>query len=76
MSTKQDELDIIDTNIRRLLIEATREGGDTSTLPELNTCIQYLSKNNVISEKAKSSKEDEIKLRVKEAEKRRAKNDK
>ena len=74
--TKQEELDIIDNNIRRLLIEATKEGGDTSILPELNTAIQYVAKNNVISEKAKSTKEDEIKAKIKAAEKRRSKDDK
>jgi len=72
--TKQEELDIIDANIRRLLIEATREGGDTSILPEPNTAIQYVSKNNVVAEKAKSSVEDDIKDKVKEAERRRLDN--
>ena len=69
--TKQEELDIIDANIRRLLIDATREGGDTSILPELNTAIQYVSKNNVISEKAISSEEDIIKARLEKAKERR-----
>ena len=69
--TKQEELDIIDNNIRRLLIEATKVGGDTSILPELNTAIQYVAKNNVISEKAKSTVEEDMKKRKEEAEKRR-----
>ncbi|MDB4681389.1 hypothetical protein OAE88_00615 [bacterium] len=70
--TKQEELDIIDGNIRRLLIEATKVGGDTSILPELNTAIQYVSKNNVVSEKAKSSVEEDIQKRLDEANERRA----
>ena len=68
---KQEELDILDKNIRRLLIEATKEGGDTSILPELNTAIQYLSKNNVVAERAKSSVEEDIEKRLLEAKKRR-----
>ncbi len=64
---------MIDANIRRLLIEATKVGGDTSILPELNTAIQYVAKNNVISEKAKSTVEEEIKDKVKDAEERRKK---
>ena len=68
---KQEELDLLDKNIRRLLIEATKEGGDTSILPELNTAIQYLSKNNVVAERAKSSVEEDIEKRLLEAKKRR-----
>ena len=71
--TKQEELDIIDANIRRLLIDATREGGDTSILPELNTAIQYVSKNNVISEKAISTLEEDSEARLDAAKRRRAK---
>jgi len=69
--SKQEELDKLDANIRRLLLKATGEDGDTSILPELNTAIQYLAKNNVVSEKAKSSVEDDIAKRLEEARERR-----
>ena len=71
--TKQEELDMIDANIRRIILEATKEGGDTSVLPELNPVVSYLSKNNVVSEKAKSSVEDNIEKRTREAKARREK---
>ena len=72
--TKQEELDIIDKNIRRIILEATSEGGDTSVLPELTVVTNYLSKNNVVSEKAKSTVEEDMERRLKEAENRRKKN--
>lgn len=71
--TKQDALNQLDKNILRLLIEATSEGGDTSILPELNTAIQYLAKNNVVSEKQKSTVDEDIAKRLEEAKKRRGK---
>ena len=71
---KQEELDMIDANIRRIIMEATKEGGDTSVLPELTVVTNYLSKNNVVAEKAKSTVEADTERRLKEAEKRRKKN--
>lgn len=72
--TKQEQLDMIDANIRRIMLEATSEGGDTSVLPELTVVTNYLSKNNVVAEKAKSTVEEDMLTRLKEAEKRRKKN--
>ena len=71
---KQEELDMIDANIRRIILEATKEGGDTFVLPELTVVTNYLSKNNVVAEKAKSTVEADTERRLKEAEKRRKKN--
>lgn len=69
--TKQEELDIIDGNVRRLMLEATKDGGDTSILPELTVVTNYLAKNNVVAEKGKSSVEEDTERRLKEAEARR-----
>lgn len=71
--SKQTDLETLDDNIRKLLIKATSEDGDTSILPELNTAIQYLAKNNLVAEKPKGSVEEDIKNRLDEAEKRRNK---
>ena len=71
--TKQDELDQLDTNIRRIMLKATSEDGDTSVLPELTVVTNYLAKNNVVSEKAKSTLEEDTEKRLKEARLRREK---
>ena len=55
-------------------MEATKEGGDTSVLPELTVETNYLAKNNVVAEKAKSTVEEDMERRLREAEKRRTKN--
>jgi len=69
--TKQDALKELDKNILRIMINATKEGGDTSVLPELNPAIQYLAKNNLTEDKKESTIEDEIKQKVKDANDRR-----
>lgn len=71
--SKQDELDQLDTNIRRIMLKATSEDGDTSVLPELTVVTNYLAKNNVVSEKAKSTLEEDTEKRLKEARLRREK---
>jgi len=69
--TKQQELDKLDANIRRIMLEATKEEGDTSVLPELTVVTNYLAKNNVVAEKSKSTTEEDIQKRLDEAKDRR-----
>lgn len=71
--SKKEDLEKLDGNIRRLMLEATQEGGDTSILPELTVVTNYLAKNNVVAEKEKSSVEEDTQKRIEEARKRRSK---
>jgi hypothetical protein len=73
--TKQEDLDKLDALIRKKMIECLQDD-TTEELPALNTVVSYLAKNNVISEKAVSTEEDDIKRRLKEAQDRRRKADK
>ncbi len=64
---------MLDEQILNLMIKATGDNGDTSLLTELSVGVNYLKSNMMVSEKERSTAEDGIKKRVKEAEKRRAK---
>ncbi len=70
--TKQEELDKLDDLVRRQMIHLV-ETGKTDILPELATAVNYLAKNNIIAEKAKSTVEEKTQERVKKANARRAK---
>ena len=72
---KQDDLDKLDELVRRKMIECLQDD-TTNELPALNTVVSYLAKNNVISEKAVSTEEDDIKNRLAKAQERRKKADK
>jgi hypothetical protein len=71
---KKEKLDLLDNKLADAFLRIM-ESGEYDRLPDLATLSNYLSKNNRIEEKPKSTVEDEIKKRVKEAEARRA-NDK
>jgi predicted house-cleaning noncanonical NTP pyrophosphatase (MazG superfamily) len=73
--TKQEDLDELDRLIRKKMIECLKDD-TTEELPALNTVVSYLAKNNVVSEKAISTEEDDIKNRLAEAEERRKQADK
>lgn len=68
---KKDDLEKLDKLVREKMITCL-EGGKTDLLPELNPVVSYLSKNNVVSEKGKSSVEDNIADKLEKAKKRRA----
>ena len=70
--TKKEDLELMDELIRKKIINCL-QNDETNILPELNTAIQYLAKNNVIAEKEVSSKEEDIKKRIAEASNRRKK---
>jgi hypothetical protein len=72
MSTKKEDLEKLDKLVREKMIECL-EGGKTDMLPELNPVVSYLAKNNVVSEKSKSSVEEDIKDKLKKAKERRDK---
>jgi hypothetical protein len=73
--SKQEDLDEMDRLLRKKMIRCLEEDM-SEELPALNTVVSYLAKNNVISEKAVSTEEDDIKRRLKEAQERRKKADK
>lgn len=73
--TKQEDLDKLDELIRKKMIECLQDD-TTEELPALNTVVSYLAKNNVVSEKAVSTEEDDIKNRLAKAQERRNKADK
>ena len=70
--TKKEDLELMDELIRKKIITCL-QNDETNILPELNTAIQYLAKNNVIAEKEVNSKEEDIKKRIAEASNRRKK---
>jgi glutaredoxin 2 len=70
--TKKEDLELIDELIRKKIITCL-QNDETDILPELNTAIQYLAKNNVTAEKEVNSKEEDIKKRIAEASNRRKK---
>ena len=72
--SKQEDLDKIDELVRTKMISLL-EQEDFGALKELNVPVTYLAKNNVVSEKAKSTVEEDIQQRLKEAEERRRKNE-
>jgi len=69
---KDRKLKQLDENVLNLLIKNTGENGDSSLLTELSVAVNYLKSNAVVSEKERSTNEDNIKSRVKKAEERRA----
>lgn len=70
--SKQDDLDKLDELVRKKMIQSL-ESNATEILQELMPVVNYLAKNNAVAEKAKSSIEEDIDKRLKEAKKRRAK---
>ncbi len=67
---KQDKLNQLDKLLLDKMIKIM-EDGNTEALPELASASNYLAKNQMVSEKEKSTLEDDIKDKVKEANKRR-----
>jgi len=69
--SKQEELKQLDDLLRSKMIECLQDDGDISILKDLSPIVMYLSKNNTVAEKARTTEEDIIKQRIREAEKRR-----
>jgi len=69
--SKKEDLEKLDRLVREKMINCL-EKNETDLLPELNPVVSYLSKNNVVSEKSKSSVEDNIDKKLKDAKARRA----
>ena len=67
---KQKKLDKLDELLIDGMIEAM-EKGQYEVLSDFASVSNYLAKNNKVEEKAKSSVEDDIRNRVKEAKNRR-----
>lgn len=72
--TKKQRLDQIEKLVEENMIRFL-ESGETERLAELATPANYVAKNNRIEEKQRSSIEDDIQQRIKEAEERRKKNE-
>lgn len=70
MGKKQDELDKIDELVRTKMLDCLKNN-KTEMLTELSVAVSYLAKNNVISEKSKSSVEDNTKKKLQDAKDRR-----
>ncbi len=71
--TKQDRLSKIEELYEIQLIKCF-ENDETNMIPEMASVGSYLAKNQMVAEKQKSSLEDDIKDKVKEAERRRLEN--
>ena len=69
---KKEELVKLDDLVRKSMLEAL-ETGDTDVLTELTPAINYLRNNQVVSDKPKSTVEEDTKKRLAQAAKRRAK---
>jgi len=67
---KKEDLETLDRLVRKKMIDCL-ENNKTDLLPELNPVVSYLSKNNEVSEKGKSSVEDNTKKKLEDAKKRR-----
>jgi len=67
---KKDDLEKLDKLVREKMITCLTEG-KTDLLPELNPVVSYLSKNNVVEEKSKSSVEENIEEKKRKAKERR-----
>jgi len=67
---KKEDLEEIDRLVRTKMISCLTSG-KTDLLPELNPVVSYLAKNNVVSEKSKSSVEDNTAKKLKDAKERR-----
>lgn len=71
---KKEKLEQLDKQILDRMIEIMGDvSSDLSELSALSVPVNYLKANAVVSEKAKSSVEEDIEKRTKEAAKRRAK---
>ena len=70
---KKEDLEKIDELVRKNMIAALADGGDTNELSNLSVAVNYLKANAVVAEKAKSTVEEETKKRLKEAAERRKK---
>lgn len=70
MGKKQDDLDKIDRLVRDKMIKYL-EDNKTDMLTDLSVAVSYLAKNNVVSEKSKSSVEDNTAKKLEDAKKRR-----
>ncbi len=68
--TKAERLSRIEEQYELFIIKCF-DNDETERLPEGASVGNYLGKNNKVAEKEKSTLEDEIKKRVKEAEARR-----
>ena len=74
---KQEKLKLLDEQVLELLIKMTNtedEEFDTNQITELSVAVNYLKSNSVVSEKEKSTLDDDIKRRLKEAQDRRKQN--
>jgi len=69
---KKEELIQLDDLVRSKMIEIMG-GGDTEELSDLTPIINYLRNNQVVSDKPKSTIEEDTKKRLEQARKRRAK---
>ena len=69
--TKKEKLKKLDENVLDLLIKHTGEDGDLGAISELSVAVNYLKANAVVSDKEKSTTEEDIQKRVREANKRR-----
>lgn len=67
---KKEDLEELDKLVRKKMINCLKDG-KTDLLPELNPVVSYLSKNNVVSEKSKSSVENDIGKKLQDAKDRR-----
>lgn len=67
---KKEDLEVLDKLVREKMISCLK-GGETDLLTELTSVVSYLSKNNVMSEKPKSTIEDDIQKRLQDAKDRR-----
>jgi len=68
---KAEKLNELDELLLDKMIKIMKEG-NTEALPELASASNYLAKNQMVAEKEKSTIEEDIKRKQKEAEKRRA----
>lgn len=68
--TKKERLDRIEQLTEEYMIKFL-ESGETERLADLATPSNYLAKNSKVADKEKSSIDDEIKQRAREAKKRR-----
>jgi len=76
MSSKTEKLNKLDGLVLDKMIEIMSDKeGDMRDLGDMNVIVQYLAKNSVVAEKEKSTVEEDVKKRVKAAEKRREEKD-
>lgn len=67
---KKEDLETLDDLIRQRMIDMVKNG-KLDELSSLSVPVNYLKANAVVSEKPKSTVEDDVKKRMEEAEKRR-----